>query len=207
MNGTASVLEKHLHTPGSLNTRHYPVVGIDIELNHLFGLVANCWIPLPNRATDVSTKAIHHHGEMLLSTVTAFGPGYEHWTFEKPVMVDAARTYRESHRSGSQSCITSRCRSYVAHCRSTSGHDDHLCLGAALIQPGKTCKTESPYQKFRATKWHGGGAGVRSIGPQSVESSLLRRQKGSVDSERKESSVGRMLITCEPLPLYPGDRP
>jgi hypothetical protein len=85
-----SVLEKHLQTPGSLNTKHYPVVGIDIELNHLFGLVANCWIPLPNRATDVSTKAIHHHGEMLLSTVTAFGPGYEHWTFQKPVAVDNA---------------------------------------------------------------------------------------------------------------------
>jgi hypothetical protein len=85
-----SVLEKHLKTAGSLNTKHYPVVGIDIELNHLFGLVANCWIPLPDRATDVSTKAIHHHGEMLLSTVTAFGPGYEHWTFETPAVVDAA---------------------------------------------------------------------------------------------------------------------
>ena len=83
-----SVLEKHLQTPGSLNTKHYPVVGMDIELNHLFGLVANCWIPLPDRATDVSTKAIHHHGDMLLSTVTAFGPGYEHWTFKKPETVD-----------------------------------------------------------------------------------------------------------------------
>lgn len=84
-----AALEKHLNTPGSLNTRHYPVVGIDIELNHLFGLVANCWIPLPDRGTDVSTKAIHHHGDMLLSTVTAFGPGYEHWTFNTPVVVDA----------------------------------------------------------------------------------------------------------------------
>ena len=84
-----SALEKHLQTPGSLNTEHYPVVGIDIELNHLFGLVANCWIPLPNRATDVSTKAIHHHGDMLLSTVTAFGPGYEHWTFKKPEVIDS----------------------------------------------------------------------------------------------------------------------
>jgi len=84
-----SILEKHLRTAGSLNTRHYPVVGIDIELNHLFGLVANCWIPLPDRATNISTKAIHHHGDMLLSTVTAFGPGYEHWTFKKPELLDA----------------------------------------------------------------------------------------------------------------------
>jgi hypothetical protein len=82
-----SVLQKHLRTAGALNTQHYPVVGIDIELNHLFGLVANCWIPLPDGATNISTKAIHHHGDMLLSTVTAFGPGYEHWTFEKPELV------------------------------------------------------------------------------------------------------------------------
>ncbi|MCM3871776.1 MAG: hypothetical protein ND895_13930 [Pyrinomonadaceae bacterium] len=86
-----AVLEKHLGTSGSLNIKHYPVVGIDIELNHMFGLVANCWIPLPGKETDVSTKAIHHHGDMLLSTVTAFGPGYEHWTFETPVAVDADR--------------------------------------------------------------------------------------------------------------------
>ncbi len=83
-----AVLEKHLATPEALNTKHYPVVGIEIELNHLFGLVANCWIPLPDRATNISTKAIHHHGDMLLSTVTAFGPGYEHWTFKKPELLN-----------------------------------------------------------------------------------------------------------------------
>ena len=33
--------------------------------------------------------AIHHHGDMLLSTVTAFGPGYEHWTFKKPEVIDS----------------------------------------------------------------------------------------------------------------------
>ncbi|HKP44991.1 MAG TPA: hypothetical protein VJT50_00200 [Pyrinomonadaceae bacterium] len=83
-----TALQKHLQKPDSLNTKHYPVVGIDIELNHLFGLVANCWIPLPDKATDISTKAIHHHGDMLLSTVTAFGPGYEHWTFKRPEPID-----------------------------------------------------------------------------------------------------------------------
>jgi hypothetical protein len=46
--------------------------------------VLNCWIPLPNRDTDLTTKAIHHHGDMLLSTVTIFGPGYEHWLFTRP---------------------------------------------------------------------------------------------------------------------------
>jgi len=50
--------------------------------------VTNCWIPLPERQSDISTKAIHHHGNMLLSTVTAFGPGYEHWTFTRPEVLD-----------------------------------------------------------------------------------------------------------------------
>ena len=83
------VLERHVKNPANLNTLHYPVVGIDIELNEDFGLVANCWIPLPDKSSSISTKAIHHHGDMLLSTVTAFGTGYEHWTFETPVLVDA----------------------------------------------------------------------------------------------------------------------
>ena len=80
----AEALERHLRAPGALDARHYPVVGIDIELNPYYGLVANCWIPLPGHESDISTKAIHHHGNMLLSTVTAFGPGYEHWTFTRP---------------------------------------------------------------------------------------------------------------------------
>jgi len=82
-------LEQHIRKPGSLNVRHYPVVGLEIELNPYYGLVANCWIPLPDRRSDVSTKSIHHHGNMLLSTVTAFGPGYEHWTFTRPEVLDA----------------------------------------------------------------------------------------------------------------------
>jgi hypothetical protein len=89
------ILERHIRKRGSLNTLHYPTVGIEIELNEYFGLVANCWIPLPDRSTNVSTKAIHHHGDMLLSTVTAFGTGYEHWLFTTPVVVDADREIYE----------------------------------------------------------------------------------------------------------------
>jgi hypothetical protein len=81
-------LERHLRAPGALNQKHYPVVGFNAELNPHFGLAVNCWIPLPDRRADVSTKAIHHHGDMLLSTVNAFGPGYEHWTFTRPEAVD-----------------------------------------------------------------------------------------------------------------------
>jgi len=51
----AEALQDHLEKKGSLNTLHYPVVGLDIELNEDFGLVANCWIPLPDRSPNVST--------------------------------------------------------------------------------------------------------------------------------------------------------
>jgi hypothetical protein len=87
----AEILERHVAQPAGLNATNYPVVSCDIVHQPHFGLVANCWIPLPDRNTDLSTKAIHHHGEMLLTTITAFGPGYEHWTFTVPQARDQSR--------------------------------------------------------------------------------------------------------------------
>ncbi len=81
-------LRDHLQRPGVLNTRNDPVVGVDVALNEQFGVVVNCWIPLPDRDTQTSTKAIHHHGDMLLTTATISGPGYEHWLFTKPRVRD-----------------------------------------------------------------------------------------------------------------------
>ena len=114
----AAVFEKYLVRPGVLNSRHYPVIGIEIELNAHYGLVANCWIPLPDRRTGVSTKAIHHHGEMLLTTVTAFGPGYEHWTSSRPSLADPERELftlsvleREPHPLGHAAFVDA----YVPH--------------------------------------------------------------------------------------------
>lgn len=49
----SEILQKHLEKTENLNTLHYPVVGIDIELNEYFGLVANCWIPLPDKSTNI----------------------------------------------------------------------------------------------------------------------------------------------------------
>src|SRR5437868_3943491 len=74
------ILRRHLADPGSLRG-HYPVVSMVAASTPDFELVANFWLPLPDASVDVTTKAIHHHGPMLLTTVTAFGPGYEHWTF------------------------------------------------------------------------------------------------------------------------------
>ncbi len=113
-----AILERHLDRPENLNTRHYPVIGVDVELNADYGLVANCWIPLPGRRTDVTTKAIHHHGEMLLTTVTAFGPGYEHLTFSRPELVNPdgelftmRALARETHSQGHAAFVDA----YIAH--------------------------------------------------------------------------------------------
>lgn len=84
-------LERHVASAEGLNVRHYPVVALPVVSNPYFDVVVNCWIPLPDRDTDMSTKAIHHHGELLLTTATAYGPGYEHWTFERPAPVDEER--------------------------------------------------------------------------------------------------------------------
>ncbi len=83
-----AVLQNYLARPEVLNSKNYPAVSMNVELNPYYHLVMNCWIPLPQRETDVSTKAIHHHGTMLLSTATIFGPGYEHWLFTKPEELD-----------------------------------------------------------------------------------------------------------------------
>jgi hypothetical protein len=85
------LLGKLVATPGVLARANYPVVGFELELNEDFALVMNGWIPLPDRQTDVATKSIHHHGNMLLTTTTVFGPGYEHWTFTSPEPVDPER--------------------------------------------------------------------------------------------------------------------
>ncbi len=84
-------LALHVSKPANLNRRHYPVVAVEVESNPDFEIVLNCWIPLPDRATDVSTKAIHHHGPMLLTTATVFGPGYEHWMLRRPEPIDQGR--------------------------------------------------------------------------------------------------------------------
>lgn len=85
------VFTRYLSSAQVLNKRHYPVVGMNVEMNADYHLVANSWIPLPNRDPDISTKAIHHHGTMLMTTATVFGPGYEHWRFTQPTVLDPDR--------------------------------------------------------------------------------------------------------------------
>lgn len=88
------VLRAAVGDSGKLNSSSYPVLAFEVESNPHFEMVVNAWIPHPDRRTDLSTKAIHHHGELLLSTVTMFGPGYEHWSFTPPEPDPAAGEHR-----------------------------------------------------------------------------------------------------------------
>jgi hypothetical protein len=81
-------LRRHLRVPAVLNRLHYPVVAIPVASEAFFIMVLNCWIPQPDSNTDLSTKAIHHHGSLLLTTTNIFGEGYEHWVFTKPKLID-----------------------------------------------------------------------------------------------------------------------
>lgn len=86
-----AALELEIRRPGGLSTRNFPAIGITIVNTPYFGLVANCFLPgLPGEA-GVTANSIHHHGHMLLTTVTTFGPGYEHWRFTTPKLIDAER--------------------------------------------------------------------------------------------------------------------
>jgi hypothetical protein len=86
-----AALRKYISMPGVWNRGHYPVLGGGFELNPYFALDINIWIPLADKNSDLSTKAIHHHGPMILSTATIFGPGYDHWTFHPPKPLDPER--------------------------------------------------------------------------------------------------------------------
>ena len=82
------IIQLNVRQPGFFNKTHYPSPSMTVARNAYFDFVVNCWIPLPDKSTNISTKALHHHGPMLLSTATAFGPGYEHWMLSYPELIN-----------------------------------------------------------------------------------------------------------------------
>jgi hypothetical protein len=78
------IIRKNLLDPSYLSrVRHYPTLSLKIAETDRFTLVGNCWLPLPSRETDISFQSIHHHGNLELSTVSAFGSGYSSILFKK----------------------------------------------------------------------------------------------------------------------------
>ena len=71
-----------------IKSRHYSTLSMTIFENSDFSFVVNIFPPLPDRRTDVSFQSIHHHGSLLLSSVAAFGPGYNCILFKKGFTID-----------------------------------------------------------------------------------------------------------------------
>ena len=68
--------------------RHYPTLAFPIEENEDFTLVANVFLPLPDKSRDLSFQSIHHHGQLILTTISAFGAGYESIVFKPGYSID-----------------------------------------------------------------------------------------------------------------------
>jgi hypothetical protein len=156
----SEAFRRHLLSENALGRRHYPVVSVLVESNPHFELVANCWIPLPDQATDVTTKAIHHHGTMLLTTVTAFGPGYEHWTFTPPRVVEAERALFSMR-------VIEHGQHPLGHVAFVDAHVAHVPMYA----PGDTV-TLALWSSSQATSWKDQ---VKRVALLQRNSSLLRR--------------------------------
>lgn len=60
-----------------------PVIAFKIFENKDFSFVAHAFMPLPDKDTTITHQSIHHHGNLLLSTVNCFGKGYESILFKK----------------------------------------------------------------------------------------------------------------------------
>ena len=83
------VIRKCLSDPEYLGrVRHYPTLAFPIEENEDFTLVANVFLPLPDTNRDLSFQSIHHHGQLILTTISAFGAGYESIIFKPGYSID-----------------------------------------------------------------------------------------------------------------------
>jgi len=83
------VFRKNLLDENFINKlRHYPTLAFEIYQDDNMGISGNCFMPLPDRSGDLSFQSIHHHGKLLLTTVAAFGPGYQSIVFKKGFSID-----------------------------------------------------------------------------------------------------------------------
>ena len=70
--------------------RHYSTLSLPIINTPDFNMVINVFPPLPDRRTDISFQSIHQHGNLLLTTASVFGPGYESIVYKKNYGIDPA---------------------------------------------------------------------------------------------------------------------
>lgn len=83
------IFRKNLSNESFINrVRHYPTLAFEIYQDKNVAINGNCFMPLPDRSGELSFQSIHHHGKLLLTTVAAFGPGYESILFKKGFTID-----------------------------------------------------------------------------------------------------------------------
>lgn len=83
------VFRQSLSDPEFINKiRHYPTIAFEIYQDKNVGISGNCFMPVPDRRTDLTVVSIHHHGKLLLTTTAAFGPGYYSVLYKKGFSFD-----------------------------------------------------------------------------------------------------------------------
>jgi hypothetical protein len=83
------IIRQNLSSPGFFSQKRInPVIAFEITKNKDFSITAHCWMPLPDRATDRTHQSVHHHGRLLLTSVSPVGEGYESIIFKKGYTVD-----------------------------------------------------------------------------------------------------------------------
>lgn len=85
------IIRKNLSQPGFFSQKRInPVIAFEIEKNKDFSITAHCWMPLPDRDTNTTHQSVHHHGRLLLTSVSPLGEGYESVIFKKGYALDKA---------------------------------------------------------------------------------------------------------------------
>jgi len=83
------IIRQNLSTPAFFSQKRInPVIAFEITKNKDFSITAHCWMPLPDRATDRTHQSVHHHGRLLLTSVSPIGEGYESVIFKKGYTLD-----------------------------------------------------------------------------------------------------------------------
>ncbi len=67
-----------------------PVLGFPIIETPDYQLICHVWLPLPDQSSALTHQSIHHHGNLLLTSLAAWGPGYESILFRSDWTHDRA---------------------------------------------------------------------------------------------------------------------
>ncbi|MBC7451715.1 MAG: hypothetical protein H7259_09530, partial [Cytophagales bacterium] len=59
------IVRRNILSPGFFSIkRNNPVIVLSIADNPYITIVANFWLPLPDRAINISHQSVHHHGKL-----------------------------------------------------------------------------------------------------------------------------------------------